>query len=301
MHPPTAGTPNQAAIYVRSATENASSIEEQLRVCRAFAATHGYELRQEHEFIDNGAGGHTTDRPGWSRMLRELRTPADPPIRVLVVPDLSRVARSDPRLMAHWIYHLAGLGVRIECAYGAHTQPVSGTAVGGYMLEQLQALRTDWERNAICNRLSRGREQARLRRAGRYFSGRAPYGFLRVPEHDTPDGWHEAARTGNWRLAPATDGSAAVVHRIFTCLAAGQSLGRIAAELNESGTPAPHGAARWTRSQITRIARNPISVGDLVWSVAGPVGGSHIVQGWIADPPVTRALFDQVQLRLNRR
>jgi DNA invertase Pin-like site-specific DNA recombinase len=301
MHAPTAGTPRQAAIYVRSATGETNSIEEQLRVCRAFAATHGHELREEHVFVDRGVSGLAIDRPGWSRMLREPGAPADPPIRVLVVTDLSRVARSEPRLIAHWIYHLAGLGVRIECAHGAHPQPVSGTAVGGYMLEQLEAVRTDWERNAICNRLSRGREQARLRRAGRYFSGRAPYGFLWVPEHDTPDGWHAAARTGNWLLAPATDGSSAVVHRIFTCLAGGQSLGRIAAELNESGTPAPHGAARWTRSHITRIARNPISVGDLVWSVAGPVGGSHIVRGWIADPPVTRALFDQVQLRLNRR
>ncbi len=301
MHPPSPGTADQAAVYVRTASGDADSIDEQLRVCRAFATTHGYELRDEHQFIDNGASGQTTDLPGWSRMLRELDSPAGPTFHVLVLTDLSRVARSEPKLIEHWVNHLAQLGVRIECADGAYPQPVSKTAASGYFRERIEAARADWERTDVGERLPRERAQARLRYAVRYFSSRAPYGFVRVPEHDTPDGWQEAARTGNCCLTAATDGSAAVVQRIFTCLAGGQSLGRIAAELNESGTPAPHGAARWTRSHIARIARNPISVGDLVWSVAGPRDGSHTAEGWVANPPVTRALFDQVQLRLNRR
>jgi hypothetical protein len=231
MHPPTAAPrtrPRSTSAPRRRTPAPSRSSSASVATSRRHTDT---ELRQEHEFIDNGAGGHTTDRPGGpdARNCGRCRSPDPRPRR----------PRSQPCGALRSPTHGTGSTIgwsrcALECAYGAHTQPVSGTAVGGYMLEQLQALRTDWERNAICNRCPGAGAGAAPPR-GPVFSGRAPYGFLPVPEHDTPRRLARGRPYGNWR-SPGTDGSAAVVTRIFTCLAAGTVARRIAAELTRSGT-----------------------------------------------------------------
>jgi DNA invertase Pin-like site-specific DNA recombinase len=297
MHRPKPTSSPIVAIYVRSSTAGRTSIEEQLTVCRAYAGLRGYTVAEEYVYVDDGASGSQTDRPGWARMLHDAELEGGAPFQVLIMREINQIGRfEDPRMIDCWIDRLRLLGVRVECtdASSPSADPIA------YFLQEIERVRDSHERQAQIRRMARARECARRRRAGRYVSAPAPFGFALIPEHHTAYGWREAVRSGNWLLARADDGSAEVLQRIFVALADGMSLPRLAAEMNASGTPAPRGASRWTASRIRRIVRNPVNVGDMIWPRADPDGGPLFVAGYVANPPVSRELFDQVQRRLRR-
>ncbi|HET7522825.1 MAG TPA: recombinase family protein, partial [Acidimicrobiales bacterium] len=66
----------RAAVYARVSTERQGrdqTIDSQLDALRAWAAGHGYELKREHIYIDEGYSGSRLDRPALDRLRDAAR------------------------------------------------------------------------------------------------------------------------------------------------------------------------------------------------------------------------------------
>lgn len=194
------GTPPvRTAMYCRCAGPDTESIEEQIRVNHAWAAALGYELIDDHIYIDWALSGAPMDRPGWSQLMHTTVQPGCSPFAVLLMSDYSRIAR-DSRHIHDQVAALAQTGVRIECPgeaapYAAQTGPMD--ELRQYVLH---------ERRPGC---SSGAHEAAPRRAdgAGAVHETARYGLGLVSEDLSPHGWHAAAQSGDRRLAPARDSS----------------------------------------------------------------------------------------------
>lgn len=63
---------NRGAIYARFSTKFQHSIEDQIRVCREWAATHGVVVEDRHIFSDSGITGKTHKRAGLTQLINAL-------------------------------------------------------------------------------------------------------------------------------------------------------------------------------------------------------------------------------------
>ena len=87
-----------AAIYVRKSTDQsgvadeAKSVRRQIEHARAYAAGHGWTVRDEYSFVDDGiSGAEFANRPGFVRLMAALRPRA--PFEVLIMSEESRLGR----------------------------------------------------------------------------------------------------------------------------------------------------------------------------------------------------------------
>jgi DNA invertase Pin-like site-specific DNA recombinase len=82
-------TTRPVAIYARYSTDrqDARSIDDQMRRCRAYAAAHDYEVAAE--FSDAAMSGAHVDRADMQRLLATSRTKGGAPFRAALVDDLS--------------------------------------------------------------------------------------------------------------------------------------------------------------------------------------------------------------------
>lgn len=69
---------------------------------------------------------------------------------------------------------------------------------------------------------------------------------------------------------------AAVVHWIFTCYLNGDSLGKIAAGLEEQGIPSPTGKSKWNREALNKLLSNEKYAGRVLLQKTISVSGSKI-------------------------
>src|SRR5262245_7363845 len=90
--------PMIAAIYARKSTEQAGVADEQKSVARQvdsarrYAAQKGWEVKDEHVYIDDGiSGAEFAARPGFLRLMNALKP--RPPFGVLVMSEESRLGR----------------------------------------------------------------------------------------------------------------------------------------------------------------------------------------------------------------
>lgn len=124
-------------VYARYSTDRQteSSIEDQLRVCRQFAAARGWEIR--YEFADRGISGAAVGNRPEVQIAISIIAPGE----VLLVNDLTRLSRSQelPPLLARLRYR----GVRIigvQDSYDSDS-PTSRMQAGlsGIMSEEMRA------------------------------------------------------------------------------------------------------------------------------------------------------------------
>ena len=87
-----------AAIYARKSTDQngvadeAKSVSRQVEHFRAYAASKGWAVTDEHVYVDDGiSGAEFAKRPGFVRLMNALTPRA--PFDVLVVSELSRLGR----------------------------------------------------------------------------------------------------------------------------------------------------------------------------------------------------------------
>src|SRR5437867_13066736 len=81
------------SIYARYSTDrqDARSIDDQLRRCRAYAGGHAY--RVVAEYSDAAISGAHIERADMQRLLVAARTKGGSPFRAVLVDDLSRLSR----------------------------------------------------------------------------------------------------------------------------------------------------------------------------------------------------------------
>jgi site-specific DNA recombinase len=233
----------RAAIYARYSSENQrdASIEDQLEVCRRYAA--GLGLHVTATFQDRALSGASSNRPGYRDLLAQSRRGA---FDVVIVEALDRPARklSDvASLYDELQFHGMGL-------HAVNVGAVTTMHVGmlGTMAQMF---------------LSDLREKTKRGQLGCVLQGRAAAG--KAFGYDVIEDTERGGRVIN----PT---EAATVERIFTMFGHGVSPRAIARRLNEEHVPGPENRAwqdttiRGQKERGTGILNNELYIGQLVWN-----------------------------------
>lgn len=281
--------PSVIVLYARYSTDRQSetSIADQLRRCRDFAAARGWPV--DREFTDEGISGAALgNRPGLLAALDGLQH-GD----VLLVADLSRLSRSQD--LAPLTERLRFRGVRVIGVLDGY----DSTSPQARMQAGLSGIMSDEMRASIRARTHSALEMRAM--AGKATGGKC-YGF-------------------------ASDGAeipveVEIVREVFARYAAGEALKAIASDLNRRGVPAAgQGWARETRrtdgrwiiSALHAMVRNERYVGRVVWNrsqwVKDPDSGRRIrrerpASEWVVrEIPaiIDRETWNRVQLRARDR
>ena len=272
----------KVALYARYSSDNQSisSIEDQFRVCREYAAREQWKVvGAYHDAAISGAS--MILRPGVQALLQDAQRGA---IDVVLAEALDRLSR-DQADVATLFKHLRFAGATIvTLSEGEITElhvGLKGT-MNALFLKDLAAK---------THRGIRGRVEK-----GKSGGGRC-YGY-HVVKHTDADG--EPIR-GERTICEA---EAEIIRRVFREFAAGVSPRAIARRLNSEGIPGPDGAL-WTDSTLrghaaraTGFINNELYVGKLVWNrlryIKDPATGKRVSrinprEKWItADVPELR-------------
>jgi site-specific DNA recombinase len=244
----------RCAIYARFSTEmqRTTSLEDQIRNCRKFAAQTGYEVLDEHVYQDTALSGFGVEhRPAYQRLVAAALTTV-PPFSVILVDDLSRLSRDLVETLKLY-RRLKGQGVElVAVADGIQTS---------HQMAKLQITIKGLVNELYLDDL---RDRTHRGLTGRALRGRSTGG-----------------RLFGYRTRPGTEGAewvvfepeAAIVRRIFRLYADGLSLKAIAMKLNAEGLAFPGKATRrgpgrlgWAVSTIHTILANEKYAGRWVWN-----------------------------------
>lgn len=247
-----------AAIYARysSDEQRATSIDDQVRRCKALAAQHGYEVKEELVFSDAAVSGSAQGldkRVAYHQLIEAWDARA---FDALVVDEVSRLAR-DVLEIAKLQVKIGKTSVRLITADGLDSsssgwQLVFGIkgAIGQHFLEENR------------HRVIRGM-LGQLER--KFMVGIPPFGYKRE-QICTKDGkatgtlWHINEREGE------------VLRHVFAMRYEGQSYAQIAAYLNGQGVPLRRKQRNkrlggyWRASRVLQIVQNHIYRGVFVWN-----------------------------------
>jgi site-specific DNA recombinase len=252
-----------AAIYARVSSEQQReehTIASQTAALIEFAKNHGLEVPQEWVFEDQGYSGATLERPGLER-VRDLA--AEGQIQVVL-------AYSPDRLSRKYAYQI--LLIEELARHGVETCFVNaphGATAEDQLLVQFQGMIAEYERAQILERSRRGKRY-RARAGEVSVLGGAPYGYQYIRKTDeTP------------ALYQVNQAEARAVQRVYEMYTVdGLSIGEITRRLNANGIPTRKHSARWERSVVWAMLRNPAYRG------AAAFGKTHIA----GRQRVTRAL-----------
>jgi site-specific DNA recombinase len=282
----------RAAIYARFSTDlqNERSIEDQVALCRAYAAREELEVIETHHDRAR-SGGSIMGREGLLCLLDRAR---ERKFDVVVVEALDRLSR-DMEDLAGIHKRLSFLGIEIRAV---HEGIVNTVLVG------LRGLVGQLYREDNAQKVRRG--QAGRVRQGLNAGGRT-YGYAPV-----------ASEAGKRVIV---EDEANIVRRIFEEYGAGRTPRDIARDLNRECVPPPRGRA-WNASTIngnaqrgTGILQNELYAGRLVWNkvrmIKDPDTGKRVSRPndrntWqISNVPelavVSREVFDAAQARKKAR
>src|SRR5215469_15086354 len=232
-----------AAIHARFSTElqNEKSTEDQITLCRAYAARH--QLNVVATFEDKARSGASVfGRDGLMQLMDAARQHL---FTVVIVEALDRLSR-DMEDLAGIHKRLSFQGIEIQAVH-------DGTADS--ILIGIRGLVGQMQREDGAKKVRRG--MAGVIRDGRYAGGRA-YGYRAVP-----------GKPGELEIV---EDEAAIVRRIFTAYAAGRTPRDIAHDLNRENIRPPRGR-RWNASTINGNAQrgaglifNELYAGRIVWN-----------------------------------
>ena len=244
----------RCAVYARfsSDLQRSSSIDDQVRNCRRFAAQRGWEILEPHVYQDSALSGFGVEhRPAYQRLVAAALGTA-PAFDVILVDDLSRLSRDlvetlrfYRRVKQHGIELVAVAdGIQTSDQMAKLQITVKGL-VNELYLDDLRAK---------THRGMTGRALKGLSTGGRLF------GYRTRP---SPDG-------AEWII---DEGEAGIVRRIFQTYADGRSLKTIALQLNAEQVAFPAKATRrgptrrgWAVSSIHTILRNEKYAGRWIWN-----------------------------------
>jgi site-specific DNA recombinase len=243
------------AAYARYSTDaqRESSLEDQLRNCRAYSARQQWP--EPTIYSDAAISGARNDRPGYRSLLADAKN-----FDVILVDDLSRLSRDMGEVNAT-VKRLGFAGVRlVGVSDGVDTARKSHKADVG-----LRGIMSELYLDDLAEKTHRGLTGRALAGAS---AGGLPYGY-------------RIAGVGE-RLIDADQ--ADVVRRIYALYVEGHSARSIASTLNAERVRSPRGSA-WCASAIfgdvrrgIGILANPIYAGQQIWN------RSH----WIKHPDTGR-------------
>ena len=229
-----------AAIYARVSSDQQKeekTIASQTAALREFARQEGYQVPDEWVFEDEGYSGASLIRPGLER-IRDLA--AEGQIQAVL-------ALSPDRLSRKYAYQvllteeLARHGVDVVFVKAPRSETPEDQ-----LLLQFQGMIAEYERAQILERSRRGKRHRAKQGEVSVLSG-APYGYRYRRKTDGAAAYYEII-----------EAEADVVRKVFGLYTVeGQSIGAIARHLNGLGLPTRNQKARWERSVVWAMLRNP--------------------------------------------
>lgn len=253
----------QCAIYARysSDLQRPSSIEDQIRRCRAYAESQGWAIVDQFIISDAAVSGASMhNRPGLEALVQHAKR-RPKPFDCLLIEDTSRLSRdlSDSlKLTARLDFY----GVRVfSVSQGIDTGQKSSRQVLA-----LQGIIDEQYLTGLAEKVHRGQEGRVLK--GQHPGGRC-FGYRSVPIED-PTRRGKYGRPEVSGVQQVVDSNeAAVVRRIFQMCADGISLKGIAKTLNSEGIPPPQSRkepASWYHTAVRAMLRNERYRGRYIWN-----------------------------------
>jgi len=319
-----AGELKLAAVYARKSNANDIAVSGQFDTCRQRARRDGWLVPESSDFLfgDDATSGKKTVRDELQRLVALVRSGAAPFQRVYIRhrDRLTRSADLDFRPWFEFECRQAGIQV-CYASDDRHRDIRSGerTDLAQHVVERLDDYKSHTELAGIRERVTIG---ARQRVAKGFFIGAvAPYGAERwlatYDEHRTPVA--RMPERGGIRLEKHAvilrwcEPRVPTIRFIFDALEGGASLRTVARELNDRGDPRPSNIETWSAAVVSRIARNPVYMGDYhfkrtVEDAGDPVPAEEAedlghegiyVRDFIADAPVSREQYTAVQRLLH--
>ena len=247
-----------AVIYARysSHAQRDASIDQQLAVCRAFAARGGIDVVDV--YTDRALTGTNDNRPGFRRMIADAQKGRWGYVVVYALDRFSR-DRYDAATNKH---KLRQAGVKVISA----TEPISDEPAGILMESMLEGWAEYYSRE-LSVKVRRGHADNAKKCM---VNGALPLGYRRGAD-------------GRYEIVPE---EAAVVREIFRRVAAGEALTRITDDLNARGLKTKTKKA-WNNSSYNQMLTNIRYTGVYVYQDVRIPGGIPAI--------VTQAEFDAVQ------
>jgi site-specific DNA recombinase len=254
----------RCAIYARYSTDkqNPLSIDDQIRKCREFAARNGWEALDAHVYSDEAISGATDDRCGLKNLL-ETATAQAHSLDVILVDDTSRLSRKLADSLRIF-EQLRFSGVRLIFV----SQGIDTDSEQAEVLLATHGIVDSLYIRELAKKTHRGVEGRALQ--GFHTGGRC-FGYRGVPIQDpTRADCYGRPQIVGVKLAIHQE-QAAIVQRIFSDYAAGDSIKTIAKKLNAEGvtSPAPYRGQRhpsWAPSAISVMLHNERYRGTAVWN-----------------------------------
>jgi site-specific DNA recombinase len=232
------------AIYARVSSarqKEQETIGSQTAALHAHAEQLGLEVPEQWVFCDDGHSGATLVRPALER-LRDLV--AQVPVDVVLVYSPDRLARK---------YAYQALLIEEFARSGSSVMFVKGPSSDSpedALLVQFQGMIAEYERAQIIERTRRGKAHRARQGTVNVLSG-APFGYRYVRKSDHADARYEVMAH-----------EAALVAELFRrYVEEGVSIADLTRWLTSTGVPTRTGKARWDRSVIWGMLRNPAYAG----------------------------------------
>ena len=245
----------RCAAYARysSDLQSPSSIEDQLRKCREYAAAREFQFMDQHVYVDQALSGVGFDRPGL-RALLAAATSAARLFDVILVDDSSRLSR-DTKDALGIFERLNFAGIRLI----AVSQGIDSQDEQAQVLVTVHGMVDSLYVKELAKKTHRGLEGLVLK--GRHAGGRT-FGYDAVPAED-----------GVGKTLVINEIEAATVRRIFQMSAGGMSLKKIAATLNRECVqpPRPRAGKRhatWCPNAIREMLYRDLYSGRFVWNTS---------------------------------
>jgi len=247
----------RCAIYARfsSDLQREASIEDQVRLCREYAARQGWFIVEEFVIADRAvSAASVVGRDGLQKLVKATKS-KNRPFNCLLIDDTSRLARDlSDSIRTVKILEFCGVSV-VSVSQGIDSSQGSARpllAMHGIMDEQYL---TD-----LAKKVHRGQEGRALHG---FTTGGKVYGYNNVPIEDLSRmGKYGRPTVLGVKLAINAE-QAAIIIRIFTMYSNGTGQGGIAALLNQEGVAGPNGS--WSRYTIHEMLRNERYRGIFVW------------------------------------
>src|SRR6266700_1121462 len=221
------------------------TIGSQTEALRAHAGQNRLEVPPEWVFEDEGHSGATLVRPGLEA-LRDLAAQGCLDVVLVYSPD--RLARKFA-YQALLIEEFARAGVRVEFVRGPR-----GDTPEDQLMVQFQGMFAEYEKAQLMERYRRGKAH-RARTGSVNVLGGAPFGYRYISKTADSGAGYEIV-----------DHEAAIVAELFRRYADdGASIAGLTRWLTSENVPTRTGKARWDRSVVWGMLRNPAYAGIAVF------------------------------------
>lgn len=231
----------EAAAYIRVSTDEQRefSPESQLDRILSYAESHGYSIKKENIFCDNGISGKSTDkREGFKSMIEKAKNKPTP-FKAILVWKFSRFARNREDSILYKSMLRKKYGIRVISV----SEDIGDDKMSVLMEAMIEAMDEFYSVN-LGEEVKRG--MTKRAEKGK-FQSRAPFGY----------------RFLKGSLIPF-DTEKEYVKLIYNLFLSGKSTEEISEILNKTGVKTSKGNP-WTSRSVLYLLKNPVYAGYVVW------------------------------------